>query len=199
MKLRTLFLSAIAFCMAASSYADLATELNADQLAQVKAGQMVVMQKNIPGGVWPQITIYTQINAPVSVISALFRDYAHAQDYQPSIVSAKVVAQPSPNVYDVEYTQKLPLFGTTNFTVENTFTEAKGSLSVQWKLLKSSMADISDGSLLVEPFNGGSLMRYTNYVKPKFSLAGMAKSAALDSVKSTVSDLKKEAEKRAKK
>jgi hypothetical protein len=101
----------------------------------------------------------------------------------------------------VEYTQKLPIFGTTNFTVQNTYSESDGGVTVTWKLLKSSMADVSDGSIRVEPYgNGGSIMRYINYVKPKLgALAGMAKGSALDSVKSTVSDLKNEAEKRAKK
>ena len=180
--------------------ADLASSLSAAQLAQLKSGQMVVESKDIPGGVWPQITIHTLVNAPVATISAVLRDYAHAQDFQPSIVSAKVVSQPKPNVYVVEYTQKMPIFGTTNFTVQNTFSESGGGVTVQWKLIKSSMADISDGSLRAEPFGTGSILRYTNYVKPKLgALAGMAKGAALDSVKTTVTELKAEAEKRAKK
>jgi hypothetical protein len=83
--------------------------------------------------------------------------------------------------------------------VENTFSQSGSGVTVQWKLLKSAMADVSDGSLQVEPYKTGSIMRYTNYVKPKFSLAGMAKGAALDSVKTTVTELKAEAEKRAKK
>ncbi len=178
--------------------ADLAGDLTASQLAQVKSGQMVVQTKDMPGGVWPQITIYTLVDAPVATIAAVFRDYSHAQDFQASIVSAKVLSQPSPNVFNVEYTQKMPIFGTTTFSVQNTFSQSASGLTVQWKLLKSAMADISDGSMRVEPYGAGSLLRYTNYVKPKFALAGMAKGAALDSVKTTVTELKTEAEKRAK-
>jgi hypothetical protein len=196
-----IFLLPLIFLTAAATlaHADLAGKLSTDQLATLNSGQMVVEQKNVPGGVWPQITIYTQINAPVATVAAVLRDYPHAQDFQPSIVSAKVISQPSPNVYDVEYTQKMPLFGTTTFSVENTFSQSGSGVTVQWKLLKSAMADVSDGSLQVEPYKSGSIMRYTNYVKPKFSLAGMAKGAALDSVKTTVTELKAEAEKRAKK
>ncbi|MGH8047078.1 MAG: hypothetical protein ACREKL_07515 [Chthoniobacterales bacterium] len=191
----------MALGLAAAAKADLASSLSPAQLKQLQSGQLVVESKDIPGGVWPQLTVYTLVSAPVSVIGALFRDYAHAQDYQPSIVSAKVVAQPAPNVYNVQYTQKLPLFGTTSFTVQNTFSDGKdGGLTVTWKLLQSSMADVSDGSLRVEPYAGGSILRYVNYVKPKLGfIAGAAKSSALDSVKSTVTDLKNEAEKRAKK
>lgn len=180
--------------------ADVADSLSGAQLSQLKAGEMVVESKDVPGGVWPQVTIYTLVAAPVATIGGVFRDYAHAPEFQPSIVSATVVAHPSANVYNVEYTQKLPMFGTTKFTVQNTFQTSGDALTVTWKLLKSSMADISDGSLQVEPYGDGSIMRYINYVKPKLgALAGMAKGSALDSVKTTVSELKAEAEKRAKK
>lgn len=178
--------------------ADLTSGLSSDQIKAIQSGQMVVTQKDVPGGVWPQLTVYTRVNAPVATVDRVFRDYAHASDFQPSIISAKVINQPGPNVYDVEYTQKLPLFGTTSFTVRNTFNENGGALDVSWTLLKSSMADISEGSLRVEPNGNGSVMRYTNYVKPKLgALAGVAKGAALDEVKATVSALKAEAEKRA--
>ncbi len=178
--------------------ADLTAGLGADQVQQIKSGQMVVTQKDIPGGVWPQLTVYTVVNAPVATVGGVFRDYDHASDFQPSVISAKVVNQPAPNVFDVEYTQKMPIFGTTSFTVQNTFKDSAGGLDVTWKLLKSSMAEVSDGSLRVEPYGAGSVMRYTNYVKPKLgALAGMARGAAVGEVKATVAALKAEAEKRA--
>lgn len=187
-----------AWVLTGAARADLAGDLSASQLDQVKSGQMVVTQKNMPGGVWPQITVYTLVNASIPTIAGVFKDYAHAQEFQPSIVSAKVIAQPSPNVFNVEYIQKMPVFGTTNFTVQNTYTESAASLDVKWTLLQSAMAEISDGSLRVEPFGGSSLMRYTNYVKPKSSIAVLAKGAALGEVKNTVAQLKAECEKRAK-
>ena len=193
-----LLVAAAAWLAAAPANAGLADSLTPDQLKQLNAGQLVVESKDMPGGVWPQLTVYTLVKAPVATVSGVFRDYDHAQDFQPSIVSAKVVAQPSANVCDVQYTQKLPLFGTTNFTVQNTYSESKGSVTVSWKLLKSAMAEVSDGSLRVEPFQSGSIMRYVNYVKPKLGvLAGAAKGEALNSVKQTVTELRDEAEKRA--
>jgi hypothetical protein len=183
-----------------SAKADLAGSLSPAQKKQLDAGQMVVESKDMPGGVWPQVTVYTLVNAPVATIASVFRDYEHAQDFQPSIVSAKVVNQPSPNVCDVQYTQKLPIFGTTTFTVQNTYSNSDGGVTVTWKLLKSAMADVSDGSLRVEPYGNGAIMRYVNYVKPKLGIiAGAAKGEALSSVKQTVSELKAEAERRAKK
>jgi len=188
-------LGATAF--AGVAVADIAGSLSSSQLQQVKSGQMVVTQKDMPGGVWPQLTVYTLVKAPVQTIVDMFRDYAHAQDFQPNLVSAKVTSKPSPNVYVVDYTSKMPIFGTMSYTVQNTFNESGGNADVTWKLLKSPMADISDGSLQVEPYGDGSIMRYTNYVKPKSSIAIVAKGAALGEVKNTVAALKAEAEKRA--
>ena len=50
--------------------ADVAGSLTPAQITQLKGGQMVVETKNIPGGAWPQITVYTLVNAPVATISA---------------------------------------------------------------------------------------------------------------------------------
>ncbi len=195
MSAHRLFCAAAAWLLTtAISRADLADSLSPSQLQQLNQGQMVVESKDIPGGVWPQLTVYTVVNAPVATVAGVFRDYKHAQDFQPDMVSAKVVSQPSPNVCDVQYTQKMPIFGTTSFTVQNTYSESNGGVTVKWKLLKSAMADISDGSLRVEPYNNGSILRYVNYVKPKGGfIAGVAKNAALDSVKNTVAALKTEA------
>lgn len=177
--------------------ASILDSLTAEQQAELNAGQDVVTSKDIEGGVWPELTVYTKVNAPVQTVASVFQDYDNAQSYQPNLVSAKVIERPSKNVNVVEYTSKLPLFGTTSYTVENTFSESGGGVTVKWKLLKSDMADISDGSLRVEKDGDGSVLRYTNYVKPKSGIAAVAKGAARSEVLKTVSYLKAEAERRA--
>lgn len=179
-------------------HAGLVDGLNEEQTAELKNGGMVVVSKDVPGGSWPELTVYTLVNAPVGKVAEVFQDYDHAQDFQKNLVSAKVVDRPKKNVCDVEYTSKMPIFGTTSYTVRNTYSEKDGGVDVSWKLLESSMADVSDGSLRVEPYEKGSVLRYTNYVKPKSAVAGVAKWAALGEVKKTVAALKAEAERRAK-
>lgn len=194
---RTLFSFAALVCGIHSAAADMTSSLDAAQIAQLKAGEMVVSAKDVPSGGWPEVTVYTLVKAPVSVVEKVLRDYEHAPDFQPGLVSAKVVSQPSPDVCDVEYTSKMPIVGTMSYTMQNTFEKVDNGLTVSWKLLKSSMAEISDGSLRAEPYGDGSILRYVNHVKPKSSLAIIAKGAALGEAKKTVSALKAEAEKRA--
>jgi len=181
----------------AEARADLVSELSKEEISDLKSGDVVVRPKD-RGGVWPELTVYTLIKAPVSTVEKVLRDYEHAHEFQAGLVSAKVLEHPNPDTYVVEYTSKVPILGSMSNTVRNTFTSDDDGVNVAWNLVKSSSADISEGSLRVEPFENGSIMRYTNYVKPKSSVAALAKGAALKEVKKTVNEIKTEAEKRAK-
>ncbi len=174
-----------------------AGELTSAQTAEVDAGELVVSEQEKPGGPWPVITVVTKIAAPLETVTKLFRDYEAAPDYQPNIVAAEVVSQPSANVVDVKYTSKMPVVGESSNTVRNTFTETADSTTVVWTLLESTTADVSDGSMVVESYEGGTLLTYTNYVKPKSKLAILARGAAVGEVKKTVRQIKAEAERRA--
>jgi len=171
--------------------------LTPDQLAQLNKGELVVTSRDMPGGVWPELTVYTRVSAPVSAVGDVFLDYENAQKYIPNLVSAKVIAQPEPDVRDVEYTSKMPLLGNSSYSVRNWYETGPDGITVRWKLIQSPMAEISDGSLRVEPTEGGCVLRYTNYVKPKSSIAIVAKGAAQSEVRKTVSAIKAEAERRA--
>lgn len=172
--------------------------LTSDQIAQLNKGELVVTSRDVPGGVWPELTVYTRVSAPVTAVGDVFLDYENAQKYIPNLVSAKVIAQPEPDVRDVEYTSKMPLLGNSTYSVRNWFEQGPDGITVRWKLIQSPMAEISDGSLRVEPSEGGCVLRYTNYVKPKSSIAIVAKGAAQSEVKKTVAAIKTEAERRAK-
>jgi len=186
----------LAFPAFAASVLD---DLSADQLSSLNSGTMVVRSVDVPGGPWPRLIVYTKVAAPVSAVEGVFRDYAGASSYIPNLVSADVLAHPSPDIYDVKYTSKMPLVGQTSNTVRNTYSYDGSALVVSWNLLESGMADVSTGELRVEPDGTGSIIRYTNYVKPKSSLAVIAKSAALSEVKKTVAAIKAESERRANK
>ncbi len=189
------------FVSVSSAMADpsLLTDLDADQLQTLKSGKLVVISIKVPGGPWPRLKVYTTVNAPVSAVEAVFRDYKGASSYIPNLISADVLSQPSPNIYEVKYTSSMPLVGKTSNTVRNVYSYDGDALVVKWNLIESGLADVSTGELRVEPFESGSVLRYTNYVKPKSSLAVLAKSAALSEVKQTVTAIKNEAEKQAKK
>jgi hypothetical protein len=177
--------------------ADVLSDLDAGQRKELDAGGLVVRSKDVPGGPWPELMVYTRVDAPVSAVESVFRDYQGAASYIPNLESAEVLEHPSKNLYVVRYTSKAPLVGKIVSTVKNTYSYPDGGLSVKWDLIEATQADESRGELRVQPDAKGCILRYTNYVKPKSSLAGMVKFAALSEVKKTVSALKAESEKRA--
>lgn len=193
MKLCQLFV-ALLFVSPAMA-ASVTDDLTPDQLAELNKGNLVVRSVDVKGGPWPRLIVYTKVAAPVSAVEGVFRDYAGAASYIPNLVSADVLAHPSPDIYDVRYTSKMPLVGQISNTVRNRYSRDGDALVVSWNLLESGTADESTGELRVEPSGNGSIIRYTNYVKPKSSLAVIAKSAALSEVKKTVSAIKAESEK----
>ncbi len=197
MRLFSLSFALLAIALSTTRAQDdsLLKNLSSDQVATLKQGQMVVASENVPGGPWPRLKVYTLVNASVPVIKSVFLDYANAQNYIPNLVSAKVVDRPSANVVDVAYTSHMPIVGNSTSTVRNTYVTKGNALTVDWNLLSSTVADVSTGQLKVEPFGSGSLMRYTNYVVPKSSLAFLAKGVAMNEVKATVAAIKKQAEK----
>lgn len=172
--------------------------LSVEQKKEVDDGKLVVVSRDMPGGVWPELTVYTRVDAPVSAVKAVFLDYDNAQNYIPNLVSAKVISEPEPSVKDIEYTSRMPLLGNSTYTVRNWYDISAESVTVRWELLQSPNAEVSDGSMRVEPFGSGSILRYTNYVKPKSSIAIVARGAALSEVKKTVTAIKEESERRTK-
>jgi len=155
--------------------APMLADLDATQRAALDRGDQVVVSRDMPGGVWPELTVYQHVNAPVAAVRDVFLDYDNAHKYIPNLVSARVFNEPEPGVRDIEYTQRLPLLGHSSYTVRNWYENSPTSMTVRWELLESGMAEISDGSLRVEQDGNGCILRYTNYVKPKSSIAIVAR------------------------
>jgi len=194
--LQALVLLVVAASASAVRADSLLDDLSPDQLSQMKSGQMVVRPTDVDGAPWPRLQVYVKVNAPVQAVEDVFRDYSGASSYIPNLVSADVLSHPNPNTYDVRYTSTMPLVGKVSNTVRNKYSYDGNALVVNWNLLQSGLADESTGQLRVEPYGSGSVLRYTNFVRPKSSFAFLAKGAALSEVKATVAAIKKEAERR---
>lgn len=172
-------------------------DLSPAQQQEIRDGQTVVVTEDVAGAPWPRLRVYTKVNAPVSAVEKVFRDYASAPTYTPGLSAAEILRQPDADTYEVRYTSAMPLIGDSVSTVRNLYRKEGEHLVVSWKLLEATHADESTGELRVEPAGDGAcVLRYTNFVRPKSSFAKLAKSAALGEVKKTVNAIKAESEKR---
>jgi len=189
------FVSMALLAMTAS--ASVLEDLDETERKDLQAGKLVVQSEEVAGGPWPRLLVYTEVDAPVATVEKVFRDYDSAASYTPGLDSAEVLARPDENTYEVRYTSAMPIVGQSVSTVRNRYRRDGDTLVVSWQLLEATHADESTGELRVEPLGPDrSVIRYTNYVKPKSSFAVLARSAALNEVKKTVAAIKKESEKR---
>ena len=117
----------------------------------------------------------------------MFFDYKNAKSYVPKLIKSDISKQVSPCVADVDYGIDVPILPDEYYTARNTMTsEADGNYLVTWSLVKALQTKASEGSLRIERWKDGAVIRYTNLVTPSSGMAGLLKSTAIDQMKNTV-------------
>ncbi|MCS7009003.1 MAG: SRPBCC family protein [Chthoniobacterales bacterium] len=170
--------------------------LNPDQILRIQNGETLVEVNEIPGKQWPELKVTCFVRAHPQQVFELFTDWESAPSYIPNMLSAKIIAEPSPQIKDVEYTVRLPILGKISYAVRNYLIKNGESYQVRWELLASPLASSANGSLSLEPFAGQTLLRYQNLVEPKLPFVSQLKYLARDEALATVQALGREAERR---
>lgn len=190
----------LVFLVSGFLHADLVKEVPKSDRHELTEGQTVVKSTEMPGLPWPQLSLYRIVNAPPDVVSNLFTDYDAAPSYTPGLLQAQVIAANPDGTKDVRYTVKVPIIQRTSYVVRNTYQKQGRNFTVSWKLVQSPLAKQSDGSLRIEPYEGGrTLLCYTNLCVPITNLVFGLKDRALVEAKNTVLALATESERRANK
>ena len=179
--------------------AGLFEEVPRAQQKDLQAGKTVLVSEELPDKAWPRLRLYRVVNAPREVVESLLLDFKSAPSYTPGMLGAEMVATPSKNVKDIQYTVKVPVLSKITYTVRNYYDQKPEQFSVRWELLQSPIASESNGSLRVEPYGNQSLLSYTNQVTPSVPMAGMLKSQAAKEAVTTIEAISAEAERRASK
>ena len=191
----------IAFCFFSSMAftGSLTEDLSADELAQAKSGKLIVKTEDVDQAPLPRVKVYTWSKASTQVMDEVFRDYPNSHKYVPGVVKAEIVKKEGNDVYIVTTTSKIPIVGNTETTVKNTFQTTPNAVTVKWHLIESTGAEKADGQLMAEECDGGSLIRYTNFLVPKITLGASAiRGVAIQAVEKNVSAIKTESERRSK-
>lgn len=176
--------------------ADLLAELSAADQATVKSGGQVMLSEPLDGYPWPRVRVYQKSNATPREVMAVFFDYNNACHYVPNCLKSQIAKTNTARSFDVDYVIDVPILPDEAYTVRNDLTSgASGQLTVTWKVLHATSIEESAGNLVVEPLGSGSMLRYTNLVKPSsraaFLLKGMAMSQMRDTVTALVNQVKK--------
>ena len=162
-------------------------DLDQKQIDQVAKGEQICLLEPVEGKPWPKVRIYQKVGASPEEVAAVFFDYKNAKAYVPKLIKSDVSKQVSPCVADVDYGIDVPILPDEYYTARNTLTsEADGGYLVSWSLVKALQTKASEGSLRIERWNDGTVIRYTNLVTPSSGMAGLLKSTAIDQMKNTV-------------
>jgi len=170
-------------------------QLSAGDRARVEAGEQVLISTPIPGYPWPRAEIFQRTPLPAASIMAVFFDYNQAFKFVPNCKVSKISKQISPVIAEVDYEVAVPILPDEAYTAENKIQRLPGGgYAVYWRVLKASSVESSAGSLYVEPLGDGSVLRYTNLVKPASKAAVLLRTMAISQMKDTVNAIVKEAE-----
>jgi hypothetical protein len=184
-----LTLSPMAVC------ADVMDKLSAADRARVEAGEQVLISTSIAGYPWPRAQIFQRTPLPAASVMAVFFDYNQAFRFVPNCKVSRISKQISPVIAEVDYEIDLPILPDESYTAENKIQRVPGGgYAVYWRVLKASSVESSAGSLYIEPLGEGSVLRYTNLVKPASKAAILLRTVAISQMKDTVNAIVKEAE-----
>lgn len=154
------------------------------------------MTEDLPGYPWPRVQVFQRVNATPAQVMAVFFDYNNGHTFIPNCLESKISKQLGPRECEVDYRIDVPILPDEAYTVRNALSRATGgALKVDWRVLKATSILESEGNLVVEPLGEGSILRYTNLVKPSSAAAGLLRGVALGQMKETVQAIVAQTEK----
>jgi hypothetical protein len=189
-------LLAIALLPAVRASATVLSELHPLQLQSLRNGEQVLLLENLDGKPWPRIKLYEIIPATPEEVAAVFFDYTNAKAYIPNVMKSQISKRLTPCVLDVDYGVSVPILPSEYYTARNILTQTgDNSYRVDWRVLRALQTKSGEGSLRIEPFEGKTLICYTNLVNPGSSMAVLLKFAAIKQMKNTVQAIVNQVEK----
>lgn len=169
------------------SFADIAAELDADQLKDLNAGRHVAVHHEVEGKPWPRVKIYARVDASPEEVAAVFFDYPTAKTYIPDVIESRISKRVTSSKLEVDYEVDVPILPDEQYTALNEIeTVEGGGYIISWRLLRALQTKGAEGNLRVEPSAEGSVICYTNLVTPGSAMAKLLRSLALKRMDSTV-------------
>lgn len=172
-------------------------ELSANQQAQLSSGKAVVIEENVPGEPWPILTIYQIANCSPEEVAGVFWDSELDTKYLSGCRSVRIVERPTSSVQVAEFTLKMPFFLPDEVYTSRIelIPQPPGRYKIIWRILESRYAKSCNGSVLLEPLSGKTLIRYRNFMAPFSRVAVLMRSPAKDRVVESVRALVNQVEK----
>ena len=198
--------ASVAFAATSAQAATLVDEVrgrDAAKAEQLLAGSQVTLTQEVSGSVWPRTMVCQLFNGSPDEFAAVFADYNSHKNFFKDMTRSEVVNQVSPTIADVGYTLEIPVIPGVPFTLpaENytvrdtlsTYSSDQGpAFRIDWVRVTATEADEINGNLRAETYNGRTVMCYTNFIKPKRSIARLVRSQSITRVQETATAIAQE-------
>lgn len=190
MKIKNLILSSL-FLLPTFAYS--LEPITPAQKTELSKGAMI---KNVvwkEGYVWPEVTILVLLNhAPLDNIN-VFLDFETHKTYIPDMLESKIIKKISAKETHVYFEMEMPWpVKKTSHVTNNVITSnADGSYTLKWNLVKADMLKATDGFMTFSPYEGKTLLTYQSFIVPNSSFAGMFKDRVASDVEKSVSKITK--------
>jgi len=196
--LLTLFLTQFAF--ATIVMPTLPHALTEAEWNTVNNGSYVVKKKKIKDSAWPELTIYTTINASPQESMAIYAAFDHQKNYVPNLLKSDVVKMEGGLIAHTAYEMDLPWPLSNSKYIHGTRLHpvTSGIYTLSWFLVESDVSERVQGISYFFPPNSLSTKSkktvwvYKSFIDPKSFLAGIFKDTMVSDVTGSLTAIKNE-------
>ena len=172
------------FSLAAAPY----TELSQAEMARLTNRELVVHSKEVPKCPWPEITVFTLVDASPGEAAALFSNYQDQKSYIPDLVKSTPTTRLGENETIVDFEMRLPWpLANSKYSTRNTLAKVDNNeYQVAWNLVESDCLIDSKGTVQFAPYGDKTLLRYRSLIHPGSKLSSVFSSRAKSGISKTV-------------
>lgn len=171
-------------------------ELNAGEIAQIEKGELILKTKEVEGSAWPEITLYSFVEASALEAMGIFSALDYQKEYVPNVIKSKPIKHISPVEVLTEYEMHVPFpLSNAHYIHGSIVHQYDEDYELTWYKVESTSTDDVKGSAYFSPYKNGSLFRYRSFIIPKSLFGSLVKKIMLRDVKNSILSIRSHIEK----
>lgn len=169
------------------AHAGLIDDLSVKDRAKIDNGEQVFFSKDVDNSSWPKVFVYQAMDCTPEEAAAVFFDYARGKDYIPDVEKSEISKTIDSVTHEVDYIYNVPAAEDETYTVRDQLSYYDGGQSyrISWVMVRASTNLDIQGDIRFERYGSGTLMSYTNYIKPGRTGASLFVLSAKKAVRTT--------------
>jgi hypothetical protein len=163
-------------------------ELNYTEQARLENKELIIRSRAIPQRPWPEITVFSVIDASPVEAAALFSNYQDQKRYIPDLIKSAPTRKIADNEVIVDFEMRTPWpLSNSKYSTRNVFkTLESNEYEISWNLVQSDSLIDSKGMAQFTPYGKKTLFTYKSFIHPDSKFASMFSSKAKDGMSKTV-------------